>query len=79
MDISDGCFRRVGGADRLHPLHEPADASVRRATRRETADVGISRQQDHFMALRHATAENFKRYIDEDKLGDFVWRTGVIS
>jgi hypothetical protein len=27
----------------------------------------------HFMALRHATAENFKRYIDEDKLGDFVW------
>ena len=27
----------------------------------------------HFMALRHATAENFKRYIDEDQLGDFVW------
>ena len=30
-------------------------------------------KETHFMALRHATAENFKRYIDEDKLGDFVW------
>ena len=50
---------------RLHP-----DDARREAKPPSWETLG---NKTHFMALRHAKPENFKRYIDEDKLGDFVW------
>ena len=50
---------------RLHP-----DDARREAKPPSWETLG---NKTHFMALRHATPENFRRYIDEDKLGDFVW------
>ena len=50
---------------RLHP-----DDARREAKPPSWETLG---NKTHFMALRHASPENFRRYMDEDKLGDFVW------
>ena len=53
----------------MDPSRHPDDA--RRAVK--PPDRALLGDKTHFMALRHASGQNIKRYIDEDKMGDFVW------
>ena len=50
---------------RLHP--DDARRSVKPPGRELLGD------KMHFMALRHASGPNIRRYVDQDKMGDFVW------
>ena len=53
----------------MDPSRHPDDA--RRSVK--PPDRALLGDKTHFMALRHASGPNIKRYIDEDKMGDFVW------
>ena len=53
----------------MDPAGHPDDA--RRAVK--PPDRALLGDKTHFMALRHASGPNIKRYVDEDRMGDFVW------